>query len=478
MALRKSLHLPLRGRLAVAYVCLALLVSAGLTAALMLTLRAQMRRNLEDHLCRLVAVAATGIDGDAHRTLRSPADESTVAYAKVRRQLQHIRSAIGAEAAYVYTMREDAEGRVAFIADAETDPKLVSHLGDVYAEASPWLKQHVALLPQPSVEPGLNTDEWGTWMSGFAPIRTSRQEYDGVVGIDVPATAVLQAEYRLLWTSLAAFLATVPLAAGLGWWLGGRLAKPVTDLRDATVRLSRGDYASRPPSGGHDEIGDLAREFGAMAERLQGSHDEMEARVAARTAELNSTNEQLRLEIEVRKRLEAELREMSQRDGLTGLANRTAFDERLDQEWRRAARAGRPVSLIMCDVDHFKAYNDHHGHLAGDACLRAVGDVVRRTLCRGGDFPARWGGEEFAVILADTDARGAASAAERLREAVEKEALPRADGKSPVVTVSVGFATAYPAWRSAPADLQAAADEALYAAKAAGRNCARQVAVA
>ncbi|MBM3957669.1 MAG: diguanylate cyclase [Gemmatimonadetes bacterium] len=478
MAARQPLYLSLRSRLAIAYACLALLVSASLTAALMLTLRAQMRRNLEDHLCRLVAVAATGIDVDAHRTLRSPADEPTPAYAKVRRQLQHVRTALGAQAAYVYTMREDAEGKVVFVVDAETDPDLVSHLGDVYEEASPWLREHVPLLATPAVEPGLNTDGWGTWMSGFAPIRTSQREYDGVIGVDVSAAAVLEAEHRMLRIALLSFLATVPLAGALGWWLGRRLARPVTDLRDATVRLSEGDFTAPPQPGGRDEIGDLGRAFGAMAERLQESHDELEARVAGRTAELHSTNEQLRMEIEVRKRLEAELREMSQRDGLTGLANRTAFDERLDQEWRQAARAGRPVSLIMCDVDHFKAYNDHHGHLAGDACLRAVGDVVRRTLCRGGEFPARWGGEEFAIVLADTDAGGAASAAERLREAVEQEALPRGDGKSPVVTVSVGFATAYPAWRSAPADLQAAADEALYAAKGAGRNCARQAAVA
>jgi diguanylate cyclase (GGDEF)-like protein len=478
MAVRQLPHLPLQSRLALAHVGLALVVSASLTGALMLTLRAQMRHNLEDHLRALAALAAANIDGDAHHALQSPADESTPAYEKVRRQLQRIRVAMGGEARYVYTMRVDAEGRVVFVVDAETDLQLLSHLGDVYAEASPWLQEHVALLTGPAVEPGLNTDEWGTWMSGFAPIRTSGREYDGVLGIDVPATAVLEAEQRTLRTSLLAFLATVPLAAGLGWWLGRRLARPVTDLRDATLRLSEGDFASRPPPGGQDEIGDLGRAFSEMAERLQESRDELEARVTARTAELHSTNEQLRTEIEVGKRLEAELREMSQRDGLTGLANRLAFDERLQQEWRRAARAGRPISLIMCDVDHFKAYNDHHGHLAGDACLRTVAAVVRRTLCRGGDFPARWGGEEFAIILADTPEGGAATEAERLREAVEEEALPRADEQGRAVTVSVGCATAYPAWRSAPHDLQAAADEALYAAKAAGRNCARQAAVA
>jgi len=247
----------------------------------------------------------------------------------------------------------------------------------------------------------------------------------------------------------------------------------VVSLREAAVALAEGDFSQRAQCERGDEIGDLGRAFDAMAARLQQSYEELESRVAARTADLADTNAHLRGEIEERRRLEYTLRAMAEQDGLTGLANRLAFEQRLDEEWRRAAREGGPVSVLMCDVDHFKAYNDRNGHLAGDACLRAIADVIRRTLCRAGDLAARWGGEEFAVILASTPEDGAAAAAERLRQATEDEALPRGDAKSPVVTVSVGAATAYPAWHSAPDGFLETADRALYGAKAAGRNCVR-----
>jgi len=176
------------------------------------------------------------------------------------------------------------------------------------------------------------------------------------------------------------------------------------------------------------------------------------------------------LDITERKRLEDELRARSVRDGLTGLSNRRAYDERLDQEWRRAARAARPLSLIMCDVDRFKPFNDRYGHLAGDECLKRLAAVILRTFQRATDFPARWGGEEFAVVLAETDHEAALQAAERLRRAVQRESIPRDDLPTGVVTVSVGVATARPEPETGPDPVETAADEALYEAKHAGRN--------
>src|SRR5581483_893013 len=168
---------------------------------------------------------------------------------------------------------------------------------------------------------------------------------------------------------------------------------------------------------------------------------------------------------------EAKLRELSSVDGLTGIANRRIFDETLATEWARALREARPLSLLMADIDHFKAYNDFNGHLAGDGCLKEVAATIAATVRRAGDLAARYGGEEFAVILPASDAAAAAAMAEKIRASVAALEVPHGGSPvAPVVTLSIGAATLVPARASQAAGLIAAADAALYAAKHAGRN--------
>ena len=166
-----------------------------------------------------------------------------------------------------------------------------------------------------------------------------------------------------------------------------------------------------------------------------------------------------------------ELQRLACIDGLTQVANRRRFDEYLDVEWRRLAREQRPLSLILGDVDYFKVYNDTYGHLAGDLCLQQIGSVLRQTLRRPADLVARYGGEEFAIILPNTEPRGAVIVAEAIREGIRGLEMPHA--KSPVsqyVTLSLGVASFIPTPNASPAQLIAAADEALYQAKAEGRD--------
>ncbi len=170
---------------------------------------------------------------------------------------------------------------------------------------------------------------------------------------------------------------------------------------------------------------------------------------------------------------------LAKSDGLTGLANRRHFDEVLHQEIGRARRAGLPMSLILLDVDRFKAFNDRYGHPAGDCCLRLIADTVAAMLQRPGDLAARYGGEELAVILAETCAEGARRVAERIEQAVRAAAIPHADGIGGLVSVSIGIASLAgigPGGSCGARDgaedgvaLISAADRALYAAKAAGR---------
>jgi len=166
------------------------------------------------------------------------------------------------------------------------------------------------------------------------------------------------------------------------------------------------------------------------------------------------------------------LDELSRFDALTGLANRRQFDEFLQRLWPRARQDGQELALLMIDVDHFKAYNDHYGHPAGDVCLKAVADALKSHLRKPEDLVARLGGEEFIVVLSKSTLPMALAAAERVREGVASLHLPHlASATATNVTVSVGVAAVVPGQAvSTPAQLVDAADAALYQAKSRGRN--------
>jgi diguanylate cyclase (GGDEF)-like protein/PAS domain S-box-containing protein len=163
------------------------------------------------------------------------------------------------------------------------------------------------------------------------------------------------------------------------------------------------------------------------------------------------------------------LEQLATRDGLTGLANRRCFDDTLHAEWARALRQQQPLSLLMVDVDNFKAYNDAHGHLGGDECLKRIATAVASEM-RANDLVARYGGEEFAVILPNQSLKGAAIVAERIRCRVEQLQVPNRLAPTQHVTVSIGAATALASPDNDASQLVAIADAALYRAKHMGRN--------
>ena len=162
------------------------------------------------------------------------------------------------------------------------------------------------------------------------------------------------------------------------------------------------------------------------------------------------------------------LSDLAYRDGLTGLFNRRYFDGKLQEEMDRCQRYSRPLSLILGDIDHFKHYNDVHGHQQGDEVLKSVAQIVMGC-CRFSDIPARYGGEELGLILPETNAQGAFLAAEKIRTHIEQNASKIA---GETVTISLGIAT-YHTNMDGPADLIQHADQALYTAKNAGRNCSK-----
>jgi diguanylate cyclase (GGDEF)-like protein len=190
--------------------------------------------------------------------------------------------------------------------------------------------------------------------------------------------------------------------------------------------------------------------------------------------ELDGRNARQQELIEVTRQLREanqSLQRLSTLDALTGVPNRRSFNNSLYREWGRAVRDTVPISLIMIDVDHFKAYNDHYGHPQGDECLRQVAKILHDQVKRPGDMLARYGGEEFVALLTHTGIEGATAVAEALRASVDRLHLEHAcSAVSDHVTVSVGVASAIPDRNSTPDDLVSAADQALYEAKHQGRN--------
>jgi diguanylate cyclase (GGDEF)-like protein len=251
-------------------------------------------------------------------------------------------------------------------------------------------------------------------------------------------------EIQLSYLELGFFGMLVLLAA----WFGSEhlIVNPIRSLARTATRLGRGDLAARP------ERQRWAKEFEPLAAAL----NDMAQKIAERDQELRSMNRHLE--------------QLASIDALSGLANRRGFDERLTTVWRRARQLGRPVGLLMIDVDHFKLFNDRYGHVEGDVCLRRIGRILMKVARGVDDLPARYGGEEFALLLPGANADKALEIAERLRHSVEDLCITHADSPLGLVTVSVGIAVMTPSLHENSEHLIEAADAGLYSAKHRGRN--------
>ena len=252
----------------------------------------------------------------------------------------------------------------------------------------------------------------------------------------------VDAEMRMTYIQFA----LIGLFMLLGVWVGGEhaIVRPLRALARMAVHIGHGNL----------QIRTTRRRWAAEFVPLAGALDAMAQRLTEREEALRVAN--------------AHLEALARHDSLSGLANRRSFDAKLEEEWRASARHGTPLALMMIDVDHFKLYNDHYGHLAGDACLRAVGEAL--ALASEAAIVARYGGEEFALLFGVTAIEHALELAEGLRSRIEALALPHVIAPTGHVTVSMGVAALRATNGNSAQTLIEAADAALYAAKRRGRN--------
>ncbi len=237
-----------------------------------------------------------------------------------------------------------------------------------------------------------------------------------------------------------------------------QVAQPLSRLMMATRQVGRSGGSldkNNLPIHAEDEIGELARDFTQMAERVEEAHSALERKVEERTAALAQANQKLA--------------EISTTDELTGIANRRRLDEVLLEKWNHSRRTGTNLTLAIIDVDWFKNYNDYYGHPAGDECLRKIAKLLKANAKRTEDLVARYGGEEFVMLLSIPDSQNALSYAQKICEAVEQALLPHEDSPFKRVTVSIGISDTVSGASSLEEFIEQA-DTALYRAKSQGRN--------
>ena len=364
----------------------------------------------------------------------------------------------------------DAEGTLlatstpeAILVDSEDDPMLL-HAKD---SSNPLIRQ-VAQDLQRYVPPG-QTSLAGATLPKRLVLTLDRERY--LVQIN-PFTDRLGLDWRLVvvipevdfmaeiddQNQLTLMLYLLALSAtGLSGLLVARwVVQPIKELSQSAQAITQGKWDSITETDRADAIGDLSRSFATMARQLRDSLTRLEQRVEERNLELTQLNQ--------------ELQRLAHSDGLTQTANRRYFDSYLDQEWYRLGREQRPLSLILCDADYFKPYNDTYGHQAGDECLKQLASVLQQAAQRPADLVARYGGEEFAIILPYTDTRGAIAVAKQIRRLLANLAIPHRISTQQQVTISMGLATGIPHPNRFPSALIAAADQALYRAKTSGRD--------
>jgi diguanylate cyclase (GGDEF)-like protein len=248
-------------------------------------------------------------------------------------------------------------------------------------------------------------------------------------------TAYLQLGFVCLFVLLGALVAAEKL-----------IIHPIDMMAATAKRFGQGDWSARAPRSS------LPAEFVPLARALNA----MAAQLGQRERELVESNDRLTVIASI--------------DMLSGLANRRGFQSRLDFEWLKAQQYDGELSLLMIDVDHFKLYNDSYGHPEGDACLTRLGEALSGIAAETMGFAGRYGGEEFCLLLPNTDPQRAVEIGEMVRAAVQELAMPHCTSSYQTVTVSVGVAATRPNAGLRPGDLIEAADAALYAAKHRGRN--------
>ncbi|MEW6585439.1 MAG: diguanylate cyclase [Nitrospirota bacterium] len=449
-----------------------LLVSGSIGTYFYLSAVDSLMQSLQDRLKYSAALISDAVDA-AHLTgIRRHEDTTLPEYQETLLRLRGFRRT-NPDIAYLYIMRREND-RIFFVIDSdETDRQALP--GKEYSLHLPSL---VGGFVSPSVDPKIYIDEWGSFMSGYAPLKNGKGQY--LVGIDMRADEVKKKLHNLRISGILSLAASIVLAIVFSRLLSRHFTTPIQLLVSYCEKIAAGRAGEQLEFRTGDELENLINAFNTMSARIEESREQnrkagealrqakegLEGRVSERTKELQELNEKLIREIADREKAEQMLAQAATSDPLTGLMNRRAILEQLRYQVIRYGRNKSPFVILLTDLDHFKKINDSYGHDAGDRVLVAVTGHLLSSI-RSQDMVSRWGGEEFLILLPDTDLKGGAHAAEKMRRYLADQTFK--EGSSSFhLTLSIGVAE----YRDGQDldDCIKTADRALYEAKKQGRD--------
>lgn len=307
----------------------------------------------------------------------------------------------------------------------------------------------------------------------YKPLLNADGDAFATIFLGIPLAELIAGSNQSIRDGVILGLCGLVISIAILYFVISTISQPISRLSNEMRHIAEGNLNIDIVVKSNDEVGDLSNSLMKVAGTLRKLLDEIGRMIVEQkhgnidysleTSEFLGDYKTLADSI-------LELADFGMKDQLTGIPNRRSLDNRLELEWERAVREKQPISLLMLDIDNFKNYNDSFGHQQGDLTLQIVAGTIKQALSRSVDFTARWGGEEFIVLLPGTDEQGAAKVAERIRKAVESVEIPCDDEQGRKATISIGVSSVIPDPDALISGFITASDSALYMAKETGRN--------
>ena len=307
----------------------------------------------------------------------------------------------------------------------------------------------------------------------YKPLLNSENEVFAVIFVGTPVDKLQETSILLVTDGIVIGLIILVISIALLFFVVSSISKPLTQFANEMNSVAEGFLKVEINTKGDDEVGRLGKSLQKVVDTIQKLFKDINTMILEQKkghSDYSLDTEAFHGDYKTLAAYIVELANFGMIDQLTEMPNRRSFDNRLEWEWKRAMREQTCISILLLDLDKFKDYNDAYGHQQGDIALQTIAKVLAHSIKRAIDFAARWGGEEFAVLLPGTDSHGALNVAEHIRALVENTAIPCTDEKAAKMTISIGINTQIPTLDDRADDFITKADKALYTAKATGRN--------